>query len=100
MYWFVAPGNSRSAAGYGHVATIQIRAPCARTRFPVPISNLFARPLRRALVEKGIQPFAEVATHVAHEDEVFAFLPREPALQPRQRLLGSAQRQGCVAGDK
>src|SRR5215813_12685565 len=51
------------------------------------ISNLFASPLRLALVEKGLQSLAEVATHVAHEDEVFAFLTREPALQPRRKIL-------------
>src|SRR5262249_33236418 len=75
-------------------------SPCAPTEMiPVlAISNLFASPLRLALVEKGLQSFAEVATHVAHEDEVFAFLTREPALQPRQRLLGGAQRQRCVSG--
>src|SRR5262245_37930955 len=63
------------------------------------MSNLFARPLRLAFVEKGIQSFAKVAAHVAHEDEVFALLARESALQPRQRLLGGAQRQRCIPGD-
>ena len=59
------------------------------------MSNLFAHPLRLAFVEKGIQSFAEVTAHVAHEDEVFALLAREPPLQPRQRLLRGASVSGA-----
>src|SRR5262244_3512940 len=57
------------------------------------LADLFARPLGLALVEEGIQSFTEVSAYVAHEDKVFALLAREPALQPRERLFRSVERQ-------
>ena len=54
--------------------------------------SLFARPLGLALVEEGIQSFAEVPAHITHKDKVFPFLAREPALQARKRLLRGVER--------
>src|SRR6516165_6007601 len=64
-----------------------------------PCVRLFARPLWPALVEKGIQSFADISAHVAHEDEIFALLAREAALQSCERLLGGSQCERRVAGD-
>src|SRR6266568_6740974 len=33
-------------------------------------AGLFARPLRLALVEERVHPLAEIAAHVAHQDQV------------------------------
>src|SRR6185437_1162653 len=59
-----------------------------------------AFPLRRPLVEEGVHPFAEVAAHVAHEDEILGFLAREPLLQAAQPLLRRAQRERRVSRDE
>ena len=61
---------------------------------------LFAAPLRRALVEESIEPFAKILARVAHQDEVLALVPRQPPLQARHRLLGRAQRQRRMAGEQ
>src|SRR5579872_3490679 len=56
--------------------------------------------MRRTLVEEGIHAFAEIAAHVAHQDQVLALLARQPPHQARQRLLGRRQRQRRVGGDR
>src|SRR6516165_11981927 len=56
--------------------------------------------MRLTLIEESIQSFAEIPAHVAHENEVFALLAREPASEPRERLLGGTQCERRVAGDQ
>src|SRR5271168_3714647 len=62
--------------------------------------GLFASPLRRALIEKRIQSFAKIPAHVAHQDQILAFLARQPPLQADQRLFGGVERERCIAGDQ
>src|SRR6185437_1935433 len=45
-----------------------------RSFVPAHGKNLFAAPLRLALVQECVQTFAEVPAHVTHEDQVLAFL--------------------------
>src|SRR3954471_3735156 len=61
---------------------------------------LLAAPLRGALVEESIEPFAKILARVAHQDEVFALVPRQPPLQARHGLLGRIQRQRRMAGEQ
>src|SRR3954454_13204643 len=61
---------------------------------------LLTAPLRGALVEESIEPFAKILARVAHQDEVFALVPRQPSLQAGHRLLGRIQRQRRMAGQE
>src|SRR5262249_11545633 len=61
---------------------------------------LLAAPLRRALVEEGVEPLAEVFAHVTHQNQVPAFLARQPAREPRQSLFGGVERERCMACDQ
>src|SRR5262245_12575180 len=61
---------------------------------------LLAAPLRRALAEKRIEPFAEIRAGVGHQDQVLALISRQPLLQASDRLLGRVERQWRVAGDE
>src|SRR6187399_1402889 len=59
---------------------------------------LFAGPLRLALAKEGVHAFAEIPALVAHQDQVLVF--GWLRLRAQQRLLGGAQRQGCMACDQ
>src|SRR6202044_4013888 len=39
-----------------------------------PHRDLFALPLRRALVQKRVQAFAKIAAHIAHQDQILALV--------------------------
>src|SRR5579862_7282291 len=84
-----------ATCGAGATATNSYRWPAELPR----LAPLFALPLRRALVEERLHAFAKIATHVAHQDQVLAFLAGEPPLQARQRLLGGVERERRMPGD-
>src|SRR5262245_45268691 len=64
------------------------------------VISLSPAPLRRALVEKRVQPLAKILAHVTHDDEVLALLARQPLLQACDRLFCRVERQRCVAGEE
>src|SRR5579875_1125185 len=51
-----------------------------------------------ALVEEGVHALAEVAAHIAHQDEVVGFRRHHAFLDAAHRLLGGAERERRVAG--
>jgi hypothetical protein len=63
-------------------------------------TSLLPAPLRRPLVEEGVESLAEIAAHVTHQNQILALLARQPPRQPHQSLLGGVKRQWRMAGDQ
>jgi hypothetical protein len=52
------------------------------------------------LTKDAFIPFPEIVAHVAHENQILAFLMGEPPLQAGQCLFGGVERQRCTPGNK
>src|SRR5690348_11997537 len=54
----------------------------------------------RALVEEGVHAFAEVAAHVAHQDQVLAFAWRKLRAEAAECFFRRLQRERRVSGEE
>src|ERR1700722_5467156 len=59
--------------------------------------GLFALPVRRALVEKGVHSLAEVLAHVGAKDQIFALVARQRPPDAAHRLFCHLERNRRMA---
>src|SRR5216683_2559432 len=74
-------------------------APSAR-RSQSLFANLFALPVRRALVEEGIHSLAEILAHIGAKDQILALVARQRPPDPADRLLGDLKGDRRMAGNQ
>ena len=92
--------SARDSADSQRSAGVSRECPPAIQTSGLPIRNLFALPVRRALVEEGIHALAEILAHIGAQDQVLALVARQRAADAAHRFLGDFQRDRRMAGNE